>query len=69
MSGNEIRYWRERTGQSRAWLAKQCGVSALTVEAWEQGLRQPGGSASLLLKQLMEVSNLGNDEKNRSYTP
>lgn len=53
MSGAEIREWRKRLGQSRAWVGEQCGVSARTVEAWEQGLRHPGGSALLLLERLV----------------
>jgi len=53
MTGTEIRKWRERLGQSRAWVGEQCGVSARAVEAWEQGVRQPGGSALLLLERLV----------------
>ena len=53
MTGDEIRRWRESLGQSRTWLAERCGVSARTVEAWEQGSRTPSGSALLLLEQLV----------------
>jgi len=62
MTGAEIRAWRERLGQSRAWVGEQCGVSARTVEAWEQGVRQPGGSALLLLQRLV-AENVPDENK------
>jgi DNA-binding transcriptional regulator YiaG len=52
MTGAEIKEWRERIGQSRAWVGEHCGVSARTVEAWEQGVRHPGRSALMLLERL-----------------
>ena len=65
MTGTEIREWRERLGQSRAWLGEKCGVSARTVEAWEQGVRHPGGSALLLLERLIAESDpQANEEEN-----
>jgi DNA-binding transcriptional regulator YiaG len=62
MTGTKIREWRERQGQTRAWVGKQCGVSARTVEAWEQGHRHPGGSALLLLQQLVSASEKKEDK-------
>ena len=62
MTGAEIREWRERLGQSRAWVGEKCGVSARTVEAWEQGVRQPGGSALLLLERLVAENELKEDK-------
>lgn len=61
--GAEIKAWRQNLSRSRAWLAEACAVSERTVEAWEQGLRNPSGPALLLLKTLMkEHENTENTE-------
>ena len=61
--GEALKHWRESLGESRQWLADECGVSARTVEAWEQGRRQPGGAARRLLVQLMRLKQT-NGKKN-----
>jgi putative transcriptional regulator len=40
---------RTRTGLSQAQFAKVLGVSARTLQEWEQGRRQPAGAARSLL--------------------
>ena len=57
-----LRAARESLCLSRAQLADLLGVSARTVEAWEQGLRNPSKSALLLLKKIMaEQREIEND--------
>jgi DNA-binding transcriptional regulator YiaG len=62
MTGIEIR-------QSRAWVGEQCGVSARTVEAWEQGVRQPSGSALLLLERLFAENEPKKDARSENHRP
>ena len=40
---------RERTGLSQAKFAQLLGVSARTLQEWEQGRRAPSGAARTLL--------------------
>lgn len=40
---------RERTGLSQTQFAKLLGVSARTLQDWEQGRRAPSGAARTLL--------------------
>jgi putative transcriptional regulator len=40
---------REKTGLSQAQFAKLLGVSARTLQDWEQGRRAPSGAARTLL--------------------
>lgn len=40
---------RMSTGLSQAEFAKVFGVSVRTLQAWEQGLREPSGAAQTLL--------------------
>lgn len=55
--------WRQGLGKTRAWLAEQCAVSPRTDEAWEQGSRNPSGSALLLLERLMsDIARESHDE-------
>jgi putative transcriptional regulator len=41
---------RERTGLSQARFAELLGVSARTLQEWEQGRRAPSGAARTLLR-------------------
>ncbi|MDP8163522.1 helix-turn-helix domain-containing protein [Pasteurella skyensis] len=41
---------RQKVGLSQREFAKIMGVSVRTLQAWEQGKRQPSGSAITLLK-------------------
>lgn len=41
---------RKALGLSQAEFAKLLGVSARTLQDWEQGRKQPSGAASTLLK-------------------
>ncbi len=41
---------RIKLGLSQAEFAKMLGVSARTLQDWEQGRRQPSGAAKALLK-------------------
>jgi putative transcriptional regulator len=54
---------RERTGLSQSRFAQLLGVSARTLQEWEQGRRAPSGAARTLLeiahknpKALIEVA-------------
>jgi putative transcriptional regulator len=46
---SEVMEARQRTGLSRQQLAGVLGVSARTLEGWEQGRRKPTGAARSLL--------------------
>jgi len=41
---------RKRLGLSQATFAARMGVSTRTVQDWEQGRREPSGSAKVLLR-------------------
>lgn len=49
-----IRKLRELLGMTQEQLAACCGVQRTTVTLWESGLRNPSGSAAVLLEQLKE---------------
>lgn len=49
-----IRELRELLGMTQEQFAACCGVQRTTVTLWESGLRNPSGSAALLLEQLKE---------------
>lgn len=40
---------RQKIGLSQSQFAKALGISANTLKSWEQGQRQPSGSAKVLL--------------------
>ena len=46
----EVRSVRERYGLSQAKFAALMGISVATLRNWEQGRRQPEGSARVLLR-------------------
>jgi putative transcriptional regulator len=41
---------RRRTGLSQAEFARLLGISARTLQEWEQGRREPSGAAKTLLR-------------------
>lgn len=49
---------RKRLGYSQSVFARVIAVSVKTIRAWEQGIRQPAGSASRLLQLLDEPDKL-----------
>lgn len=57
----EIRKLREFLRMTRDEFAGHLGVTAEAVKGWEQGRRNPSGSANLLIKQLGEKA----DEKRK----
>ena len=46
----DVRSVRERYGLSQAKFAALMGISVATLRNWEQGRRQPEGSARVLLR-------------------
>ena len=54
MTPSEIKAIRKQGGLSTKQLAEICGVSARTVEDWEQGRRSPSKSAMMLLAAWLE---------------
>jgi DNA-binding transcriptional regulator YiaG len=52
-TGPGIRAIRESLGMSRAQLGKALGVSARTVEAWEQGKDVPAAKRLYMLGSLL----------------
>jgi DNA-binding transcriptional regulator YiaG len=59
MSSAEIRAVRETLGMSQPVFASGLSVSVNAVRAWEQGLRQPNGTALRLLAILREYPAYG----------
>lgn len=49
---------REQAGLSQNQFAKALGISANTLKSWEQGKRNPSGSARVLLKLLAKHPEL-----------
>ncbi len=49
MSANEIASLRERLNYSQSIFARMLNVSVKSVQAWEQGLREPSNEALKLL--------------------
>ena len=49
MTNEKIKAVRKQHGLSRKNLAEICGVSARTVESWEQGRFAPSRPAMMLL--------------------
>ncbi len=47
---DNVQALRERTGLSQSAFAALLGVSTRTLQEWEQGRRQPTGSARALLR-------------------
>ena len=41
---------RDRSGMTQVEFAKLLGVSARTLEGWEQGIKKPSGAAVALIK-------------------
>ena len=50
--GERIHEWRRKAGLTQAVLAKQCGVSAVSVIAWERGHSKPDRHAVVLANAL-----------------
>ncbi len=46
----DVKLIRERCGLSQTKFARLIGVSAKTLQTWEQGQRSPTGPAKVLLK-------------------
>ena len=49
-SAPDVKAIRERLGLSQSRFAAMIGVSALTLQNWEQGRREPDGPAKALLR-------------------
>jgi putative transcriptional regulator len=58
-SGLEIAALRQKLGLSQDTLAKVVAVSVKTVRSWEQGFRNPSGSAARVLQLLEHPEKLG----------
>ena len=58
MTPEQLKAIRLKHGLSRKKLGEICGVSARTVESWEQGLRSPSKSAMMLLKACLKEKEM-----------
>lgn len=47
---SEITAIRHKTGLTQEQFARLLGVSVRTLQAWEQGVRQPSGAAQTVLR-------------------
>ena len=50
---NEIKNWMKENNLERAWLAKECGVSKATVDAWLSSDRGVPSKAQLTIQTLI----------------
>lgn len=57
----EIKEVRSNLGVTQAVFASLLGISVKTVEAWEQGMRKPSGSACRLLQLFQENPNIASN--------
>lgn len=49
---------RQKTGLSQRLFAERLGISVNTLKSWEQGKRQPSGSALALMKLITKKPDL-----------
>ena len=54
--GDKIRYLRDKTGMTQAYLAKRLGISRSAVNLWEMSLSTPSLSNVIELMQIFHVS-------------
>ena len=54
----EIKSIRTSIGMTQKLFASYMGVSFKTIEAWEEGINNPNGSANRLLSMMQMNSNL-----------
>ena len=52
MTPDEIRALRKSLGMTQPEFAEKLGVTVITVSSWERGIRNPSGSAVMLMQQL-----------------
>ena len=52
MENEEVKEWLLSTGETREWLAQQCGVSLSTVNGWLSANRPIPGPAMRLIERL-----------------
>lgn len=55
---HDVKAIREKTGLSQVQFAKRLHISPKTLQNWEQGIRQPTGSARTLLRWLEQQPEL-----------
>lgn len=67
MKGEDLKTWRLSIGLTRAQVAKELGVSARTVEAWEQSSKITPRSAAQIegLQQRLDVLRIPIDDELR----
>ncbi len=64
--GDKIRYLRDKTGMTQAYLAKRLGISRSAVNLWEMSISTPSLANIIELMQLFHVSAdyfLGDSER------
>ena len=55
-SAEQVRAIRNRVGKSQSEFAKMLGVPTSTLQNWEQGRREPSGSATTLLRMASQAT-------------
>lgn len=64
--GDKIRYLRDKTGMTQAYLAKRLGISRSAVNLWEMSVSTPSIANVIELMQIFHVSAdyfLGDDNR------
>jgi putative transcriptional regulator len=56
--GKELKALRARLGLSQTQFSKAYHIPVQTLRGWEQGMREPRGSAALLLHLIKEEPEL-----------
>ena len=54
--GDRIRYLRDKTGMTQAYLAKRLGISRSAVNLWEMSMSTPSLSNIIEMMQIFHVS-------------
>ena len=54
--GDKIRYLRDKTGMTQAYLAKRLGISRSAVNLWEMSVSTPSLANIIELMQIFHVS-------------
>lgn len=56
MFQNKIGYWAEQRGIKHKRLAKECGVSTVTISKWINNKTQPDLKQSFILARILSIS-------------
>jgi len=62
MNPEQIKKWLKKTGNDRAWLARECGVAKKMLDGWLSAGREIPGSSRRIIDSLMSATPRLNPE-------